>query len=298
MSSKEHFQCPHCRVLTPDKFGLIIHTNLVHDQEKRWFKCDICCPMVVNPNPQSISKHYKGEHGIERTVENVINECEITDERTISRLKESSITNDQSRAYTFSRSSDLVVSEMTHWYICNECYVSILYSSKIALVKHYKDEHDKVITTKEATDKCLLNDQEQIKQMIEEGRVEGGSGAGTTANLRLTIKSKTYPKQNVTPILPSSNSHSSLLSNAIAPLKDESTISAEQKSRWGLGYQQNYTSLISRMAKRKFSRNTTSPPPSSVSRSASSTIFSPDFFRDEESPDAPITTNSPLSLSP
>ena len=28
--------------------------------------------MVVNPNPQSISKHYKSEHGLEITVENVL----------------------------------------------------------------------------------------------------------------------------------------------------------------------------------------------------------------------------------
>ena len=79
---------------------------------------------------------------------------------------------------------------------------------------------------------------------------------------------------------------------------DVPTGSTELKSKWGMSHQQNYTSLISRAAQRKFSRNSVSPPPppTSISRSASSTKFSPDFFKDEESPDAPISFTSTVHV--
>jgi hypothetical protein len=148
--------------------------------------------MVVNLKPHSISRHYQTAHGIKKTVEEVMEECEITDERTIQRLRESRITKEQQPQHD--SGGALVVSEMTHWYTCNECYVSNLYSSKIALVKHYKDEHNKLLTTKEATEDCVVNDPEQIKQMLEEGRVEGVQGP-STGTIRLTIKTNPFPNR-------------------------------------------------------------------------------------------------------
>lgn len=293
ISTSEKFQCPHCGIVKYDQLSVIVHINAMHEMT-RWFKCDICCSMVVNLKPHSISRHYQTEHGIKKTVEQVMEECEITDERTIQRLRESRITKEQQQQPD--STGALEVSEMTHWYTCNECYVSNLYSSKIAIVKHYKDEHDMVITTKQATDECLLNDEQQIQQMIEEGRVEGGFGAGSTANLRLTIKPKTYVKRHLTTSITNPMRHRPYEPVSTASLKDEPMMLPEQKARWGMNYQQNYTSLISRAAQRKFSRNSTSPPPPSISRSASSsTVFSPEFFKDEESPDAPITTNASSS---
>ena len=75
---------------------------------------------------------------------------------------------------SFNLNSDRSDIKKTHT-VSKECYVSILYTSQIAIIKHYKDEHEIVITAKQVTDDCLLNDQKQINQMIEEGRVEGGS---------------------------------------------------------------------------------------------------------------------------
>ena len=264
-------------------------------EKKRWYKCDICCSMVVNLDPQFISRHYQEQHAIKKSVEKVMEECEIKEQRTIQRLKESSIGKEKNPV--LEPCGALVVSEMTHWYTCNECYVPVLYSSKISIIKHYKDAHSLVITTKQATDECLLDDQEQIKQMIDEGRVEGGSGAGASPPLRLTIKTK--PQINQAPTISSSSSgtKSSSIPTSTNSVKDEIAVTPEQKSRWGMTYQQNYTNLISRAAQRKFSRNSASPPPPSLSRSASSsTIFSPEFFKDEESPDAPISTKSSTSL--
>ena len=292
LSTSDKFQCPHCGIVKYDQLSVNVHINAMHEMT-RWFKCDICCSMVVNLKPNYISRHYQTEHGIKKTVEEVMEECEITDERTIQRLRESRISKEHQPQDS---SGALEVSEMTHWYTCNECYVSNLYSSKIAIVKHYKDEHDMVITTKQATDECLLNDQQEIQQMIEEGRVDGGSGAGSRANLRLTIKPKTYLKQQLTTSINNPIRYPPSSPISTASLKDEPMMSPEQKARWGMNYQQNYTSLISRAAQRKFSRGSTSPPPPSLSRSASSsTLFSPEFFKDEESPDAPITTNDSTS---
>ena len=58
-------------------------------------------------------------------------ECEITDERTIQRLRESRITTMDQDNKLEDASSSLEVREMTHWYTCNECYVSNMYSSKM-----------------------------------------------------------------------------------------------------------------------------------------------------------------------
>jgi hypothetical protein len=292
MSSRKQFQCPHCRIITSNQLSVSIHINMKHEK-KRWFKCDICSSMVVNLDPEFISRHYQEQHAIKKSIEKIMDECEIKDKRTIQRLKESIITKEKHPE----PSSALVVSEMTHWYTCNECYVPDLYSSKIAIIKHYKDEHALVITTKQAAEECLLDDQEQIKQMIEEGRVEGGFKAAASPPLRLTIKTKTSTNHPATTPSASSGSQSSSISTSTPALQDDHTVSPEHKSRWGMNCQQNYTNLISRAAQRKFSRNSASPPPPSLSRSASSTtIFSPEFFKDEESPDAPISTNSSTLL--
>ena len=265
---------------------------------ERWFKCDICS--FRHLNPQILSQHYRTYHNVlNKSTEKVIEDCEIKDERTFKRLQESSNVKPKcsvkEKHKHLNSNSSLTVSEMTHWYICNECYVSILYSSKIAIIKHYKDEHDMVITTKQAADDCLLDDQDHIKQMIEEGRVEGGFGAGTAANLRLTIKSKTAYNRQITSTFSNKSLNSSSMVTSPSLRNDETFDSIEPKSKWGMNHQQNYTSLISRAAQRKFSRNSLSPPPSSIPRSASSTVFSPEFFKDEESPDAPIFNSSTIS---
>ena len=262
---------------------------------ERWFMCDICS--FSHLSPQIISQHYRTKHSVYKLVEKVIETCEIKDERTILRLQESrEIRPKNSVKEKIKKSnskSSLTVSEMTHWYICNECYVSILYSSQIAIIKHYKDEHGIVITAKQAADECFFNDQEHIKQMIEEGRVEGGFGAGTAANLRLTIKPKTSNNCQIPPSINEKSLNPSGMANSPSfEKKDESIGSIEPKSKWGMNHQQNYTSLINRAARRKFSRNSVSPPPSTISRSASSTKFSPEFFKDDESPDAPISNTS------
>ena len=254
----------------------------------------MCCSMVVDFTPLSIIQHYQTEHEIKKTVEQVMEECVMKDEGTTHGLPESRITKEHRQQKD--SGGCLEVREMTHWYICSECLVSNLYSSKIAIVKHYKDEHDIVITTKQATENCLLNDERQIQQMIEEGRVNGGSKPGITSNIRLTIKPKTYHNKQLTPSVAHPVIHSSSVPLSTASLKDEAMMSPEQKARWGVNYQQNYTSLISRAAQRKFGRNSTSPPVPLLSRSAStSTIFSPEFFKDEESPDAPISAKSSTS---
>ena len=263
---------------------------------ERWFMCDICS--FSHLSPHIISQHYKTKHSEYKSIETVIDDCEIKDERTIIRLQESSeiiLPNSvKERHKHINSNSSLTASEMTHWYICNECYVSILYTSQIAIIKHYKDEHEIVITAKQVTDDCLINDQKQINQMIEEGRVEGGFRAGTPSNLRLSITPKTTNNRQIGSDLINKSTISSPMINSASFRTDVPTDSTELKSKWGMNHQQNYTSLISRAAQRKFGRSSVSPPPppTSISRSASSTKFSPDFFKDEESPDAPISFTS------
>ena len=258
---------------------------------ERWFMCDICS--FSHLSPQSISQHYRTKHLTYKSIEKVIDDCEIKDARTIIRLQESCEIASKSSAKETNKhlncNNSLFTSEMTHWYTCNECFVSILYSSQIALIKHYKDEHGMIITS---TDDNLLNDQEHIRQMIEEGRVEGGIRAGATANFRPTIVPKSLHNHQTALNSINQNSHSSPIISSRSFGHDESSSLIEKKSKWGMSHQQNYTSLISRAAQRKFSRNSVSPPPSSISRSASSTKFSPEFFKDEESPDAPISFTS------
>ena len=262
---------------------------------ERWFMCDICSFSHLSPN--IISQHYRTKHSTYKSIETVIDDCEIKDERTIIRLQDSSEINlhnsvNEKHKHVNSNSS-LTASEMTYWYICNECYVSILYTSQIAIIKHYKDEHEIVITANQVTDDCLINDQKQINQMIEEGRVEGGFRAGTPSNFRQSITPTTTNNRQIDYNLINKSTISSPMISSTSFGKDVPTYSIEPKSKWGMSHQQNYTSLISRAAQRKFSRNSVSPPPpTSISRSASSAKFSPDFFKDEESPDAPISFTS------
>ena len=301
MSSKDQtWQCPHSKMSTPDKLGAITHINQMHEEHKVWFKCDICLPvMVVNSSPELIVKHYKDEHSIVKSVETVRKDCEVTDEETKDQIfrGESCIFNEKHleegttvKALSNNNSiSQLVVSEMSHWYTCSECYVSNLFSSKIALVKHYKDEHNKLLTTRQASEDCVVNDPEQIKQMLEEGRVEGVQGP-STGTIRLTIKTN--------PFLNRKNDKNPEAHNISLSTSQETTLSNgksddDTTSKWGMNHQQNYTSLISRAAQRKFGRSNISPATTTaLSRSDSaasqSRHFSPDFFKDEEIPDAPI----------
>ena len=293
-----------------------------------------------------------------KSVETVRKDCEVTDEETKDQILrgESCIFNEKHleegttvKALSNNNSiSQLVVSEMSHWYTCSECYVSNLFSSKIALVKHYKDEHNKLLTTKEATEDCVVNDPEQIKQMLEEGRVEGVQGP-STGTIRLTIKTTPFPnrknektleahnislstsqeltlsngksdydptskwgmnhqqnytslisraaqrkfgRSNISPATPIALSRSDLAASQNITLSNEKS-DDDPTSKWGMNHQQNYTSLISRAAQRKFGRSNISPATTTaLSRSESAASqnrhFSPDFFKDEEIPDAPI----------